>query len=349
MNAAQSSASQLISIPAKSPWLMLEFPFLIGLGTYPSGTPMEQIWLNSRKRIEDGRNCLDDHHYHTYNNVYICILYIILYVFIRIFISKFILYSDLDLDLHICISFSIVYECDTPHSNMANHHAFPVEIAKSGYNHHWTNPLNHHYVCMYIYIYICMSLCIYIYIYIYICVYVRFRITGFPPTFSDDLSGASWLHPAGNSILSVLFCLTFQFDLHHCVFLLLNWYYPGTAQFWHFICALLGCPPNNTFPVVPATLIARVLDHLLHCNFGLDLGGSWHRPAALPDQLSAGLHVHEPRHCSLPVYLSLLQILPQHWEGDKGDRGQGLDVSGFCTSEGGSYFRGSKSQPWNVC
>ena len=41
MNTALSSASQLISIPAKSPWLMLEFPFLIGLGRYPSGTPME--------------------------------------------------------------------------------------------------------------------------------------------------------------------------------------------------------------------------------------------------------------------------------------------------------------------
>ena len=109
---------------------------------------------------------MDDHHYHTYNNVYICILYIILYVFIRIFISKFILYSDLDLDLHICISFSIVYECDTPHSNMANHHAFPVEIAKSGYNHYWTNPLNHHYVCMYIYIYIHMYVIMYIYIYV---------------------------------------------------------------------------------------------------------------------------------------------------------------------------------------
>ena len=168
MNAAQSSASQLISIPAKSPWLMLEFPLLIGLGTYPSGTPMEQIWLNSRKRIEDGRNCLDDHHYHTYNNVYICILYIILYVFIRIFISKFILYSDLDLDLDICISFSIVYECDTPHSNMANHHAFPVEIAKSGCNHYWINPL----LCMCIYIYIHM----YVIVYIYICLYIIYHI-----------------------------------------------------------------------------------------------------------------------------------------------------------------------------
>lgn len=57
-------------------WCLNSLFWSVWVGTHPAlPWNTEQIWLNSRKPIEDDRNCLDDHHYHTCNIVYICILY----------------------------------------------------------------------------------------------------------------------------------------------------------------------------------------------------------------------------------------------------------------------------------